>query len=245
MRRIHFDATDSTNTQARRLTAAHPGERLFVTAAVQTAGRGRQGRVWESPRGGAWLSVVWPTRQAAGAYAAASLAVAVAVRRALGEAVPELAGELRIKWPNDLLLADCKVAGILCEQIPATPSASGLLIIGVGVNVDFDLALLPPDLRHSPTTLSAAAGRPMAVDAVIDAVARHLADSMMRFESDGLSQSLLAELQASIAYVGTVRTWESPGGAVTGRVLGLDDAGRLLLDGPGGVIACETGEFAS
>jgi BirA family transcriptional regulator, biotin operon repressor / biotin---[acetyl-CoA-carboxylase] ligase len=244
MHHIHFTATDSTNSQARRLAAEHPGERLLVTAAVQTAGRGRQGRVWESPRGGAWLSFVWPTRQPPRAYAAASLAAAAAVRRALAEAAPEVAPELRIKWPNDLLLSDRKVAGILCEQIPATPPASGLLIIGVGVNVEFDLALLPPDLRHPPTTLRAAAGRSIAVDAVANEVARRLAEAMTQFESEGLSPSLLAELTASLANVGTVRTWQSAGGDATGRVLGLDDAGRLLLEGPAGVTACETGELS-
>lgn len=244
MRHIHFDVADSTNTQARRLAVERPGERLLVTAAVQSAGRGRQGRTWESPRGGAWLSLVWSTRQPPAAYAAASLAVAVAVRRALAEAAPEVADGLRIKWPNDLLLADRKVAGILCEQIPASSPASGFLIIGVGVNVDFDLALLPPDLRHPPTTLSVAAGRPIAVDAVVDAMARHLIGALTQFESEGLSASLRAELTSNLAYVGTIRTWQTAGGAVTGRVLGLDDRGRLLLESASGVIACESGEFA-
>ncbi len=244
MRRIHFDETDSTNGQARRLAAEHSGELLLVTAAVQTAGRGRQGRTWTSPPGGAWLSVVWPTQKPAAAWAGASLVAAVAVRRALCAAAPELAAQLRIKWPNDLLRADGKVAGILCEQIPGDGAKRpGCLIVGVGVNVDFDLALLPPELRHPPATLRGALERPIAVETIIDAVASQLAAALADFESNGLSQSLLDELQRSLACVGTTQTWQSPRGAVTGRVLGVDDAGRLLLQDAAGIFACETGEL--
>jgi biotin-(acetyl-CoA carboxylase) ligase len=112
------------------------------------------------------------------------------------------------------------------------------------VNVDFDLSLLPPDLRHPPTTLSAEAGQPVSVDAVIEAVTRRLVEAMTRFESEGLSLSLRAELTSNLACVGTIRTWQTAGGRVTGRVLGLDDGGRLLLESSSGVLVCETGELA-
>ena len=63
MRRIHYDIIDSTNSEARRLAAADLREPLLVTAAEQSAGRGRQGREWQSPHGGAWMSLAWPARQ--------------------------------------------------------------------------------------------------------------------------------------------------------------------------------------
>ena len=125
MRRIHFEVTESTNTEARRLAAEYPGECLLVTAATQSAGRGRHGRAWESPRGGAWLSVVWPTRQPPLAYAAVSLVAAIAVRRALLEVVDT--HRLQIKWPNDVLIDDRKVVGILCEQWPGESGDSGIV----------------------------------------------------------------------------------------------------------------------
>lgn len=242
MRRFHFDATDSTNVQARRLAAENPGELLLVTAAEQTAGRGRNGRTWHSPRGGAWLSVVWPLRGAPAAYAAASLAAAAAVRRALVDAAPELADRLRIKWPNDLLVDGRKAAGILCEQTSGGASA-GALIVGVGVNADFDAAELPADLRHPATTLLAALGRSVPVEPLIDAVAARLEDSLAEFEAQALTPKLLDELRAHLAYVGERRVWMGPQGPVISIVRGLDDAGRLLLDGPDGPIACETGEL--
>jgi BirA family transcriptional regulator, biotin operon repressor / biotin---[acetyl-CoA-carboxylase] ligase len=244
MRRFHFDSTDSTNTQARRLAADHVGEPLAVTAAVQTAGRGRQGRFWSSPLGGAWLSMAWPARREPTAYAGASLAAAAAVCRALLDVAPETDAELRIKWPNDMLLAGRKVAGILCEQLSATDGRAGTLIIGVGVNVDFDLALLPADLRHPPTTLRAATGRAIAVDAVLDAVVRRIGEALTQLDADGLTLELVDELRSRLAYVGAMQTWTSLTRSVTGCILGLDDAGRLLFEtAAGAVIACDSGEL--
>ncbi len=242
MRRIHFPVTDSTNTAARQLAAEHPGECLLVTAATQAAGRGRQGRIWQSPLGGAWLSIAWPTRQPPQAYAPVSLVAAIAVRRAL---LGVVYGErLKIKWPNDVLIDDRKVVGILCEQWPSENGNPGVLVIGIGVNVDFDLALLPPDLRHPPTTLSQAIGRAVPVDAVIDAVAEQVATALEEFEATGLNAELVAELRGCLAYVGTERSWQTPRGEITGRVLGIDDAGRLLLEVDGQTQAHDIGEFA-
>lgn len=244
MRRIHFNSTDSTNTQARRLAAEHAGEPLAVSAAVQTAGRGRQGRAWSSPLGGAWLSVAWPARLEPPAYAGASLAAAAAVCRALLDVAPETDAQLRIKWPNDMLLAGRKVAGILCEQIPAADDRAGTLIIGVGVNVDFDLALLPADLRHPPTTLRAVTGRVIAVDAVADVLVRRISEALLELESAGLTPELIDELRSRLAYVGSTQAWTSPARTVTGCILGLDDAGRLLFEtADGAVIAYDSGEL--
>lgn len=247
MRRFHFDVTDSTNDQARRLAGSHPGEPLLVTAAEQTGGRGRQGRAWQSPRGGAWLSVVWPLDLAAN-VSGVSLAAAVAVRRALCRVAPEAAERLLIKWPNDVLLDDRKVCGILCEGFPARggdPASPGILVIGVGVNVDFDVVQLAGDLRHPATTLRSALDRSIAVDAVIDAASSELEQVLTNWDQAGLDAALIWELKAHLAYVGTERTWNGPAGPVVGRVLGVDANGRLLLQGREGQLVCEVGEFAS
>ena len=161
---------------------------------------------------------------------------------------PEVATQLRIKWPNDLLLEDRKVAGILCEQFRSSgvdATGGDLLVIGVGINVDFDLALLPSDLRHPPTTLSAAASRPVAVDETIDAVAQSIVDVMSQDQREGLGESLLDELRVRLAYVGTTCRVDTPRGSVTGRVFGVDEFGRLILESAEGFIACETGEIST
>src|SRR5690606_31193242 len=97
----------------------------------------------------------------------------------------------------------------------------GVLIIGIGINVDFDLALLPADLRHPATTLSHAIGHAVPVEPVIDAVAEQLELALTAFESDGLSGELVEELAGCLAYVGSERRWQSPQGEFTGRVIGV------------------------
>ena len=242
MRRIHFETIESTNTEARRLAAEHPGECLLVTATTQSAGRGRQGRSWESPRGGAWLSLVWPTRQPPIAYSTVSLVAAIAVRRALVDVVDS--PRLQIKWPNDLLIDDQKVVGILCEQWPGDDQTRGVIIIGIGINVDFDLALLPPDLRHPATTLSHALGQAVPVEHVTDAVAEQLEKALEDFEAAGFHAELVEELASCLAYVGMQRCWQSPRGEFTGRVMGVDAGGKLLLEVGGQIEAHDVGEFA-
>jgi BirA family biotin operon repressor/biotin-[acetyl-CoA-carboxylase] ligase len=180
MQRFHYDTIDSTSSQARRLAEEHPGERLLVTAATQSSGRGQHGRAWESPHGGAWMSIVWPLRNELRAGQPLSLLAAAAVRQALVEVVGDSRCDLQIKWPNDVLIADRKVAGILCEVTSNTTDAyrGRILIIGVGVNVNFDLAQLPEPLHLTATTLSASCGRSLNLESVIAAIARHLVDAI-------------------------------------------------------------------
>lgn len=240
MRRFHYDIIDSTNTTARQLAADYPGESLLVTSEQQSAGRGRHGRSWTSPRGGAWLSIAWPTKREASEYARVSLLVAVAVRRAVVSVVE--ATRVAIKWPNDILIDDRKTAGILCEQW--SDEKHRLLVIGIGINVDFDLAQLPQDVRHPATTLSLAAGRVIPVDDVIDAVAEEVVAVLQQFEANGTEPEVLAELSENLAYVGTIQEWQLPRETIRGRVLGIDERGRLMLETSQGTKAYEVGEFA-
>jgi BirA family biotin operon repressor/biotin-[acetyl-CoA-carboxylase] ligase len=169
---------------------------------------------------------------------------AVATLRAVRDAAPECAGRLLVKWPNDLLLDGHKVAGILCEQfLGGAGSTTAVLVVGVGVNVDLDPAQLGADLRHPATTLQAAAGRAVAVAAVIDALTRRLADALADFEVEGLSASVLGELRAHLAYAGSVQSFDLAGRIVTGRVKGVDPLGRLVLACDEGEVAFDSGEF--
>jgi BirA family biotin operon repressor/biotin-[acetyl-CoA-carboxylase] ligase len=283
MRRVHFETTDSTNSRARELWLGSAGdaferppmppsfegggfyEPLLVTAAEQTSGRGRHGRAWHSPRGGAWMSVAWPMVREPAWYAGVSLAAAAAVHRAVVDIIKKRAAldgrpasAIHIKWPNDLLIDDRKVAGILCEQFAmprghqqnaskSEAAPNGMIIVGIGVNVSFDIERLGPqaDLRHPATTLAEATGVEIVVEPIIDAIAERLVEALEDFENEGVSKSLLLYLREHLAYVGELKTWSSPRGAITGRILGLDERGRLLLQTEHGVTACDVGELRS
>jgi BirA family biotin operon repressor/biotin-[acetyl-CoA-carboxylase] ligase len=151
---------------------------------------------------------------------------------------------VQIKWPNDLLIGDRKAAGILCEQVLGG-AARNVLIVGAGINVDFDLELLGPEaeLRHPATTLAAAFGRTVGVEEVIESVAGRLVEALQAYEREGFSAAMLAELQEHLAYVGAVRTIASPTGSVTGRVVGINGDGQLLLQTDRGMESVVNGEW--
>lgn len=110
---------DSTNAALMR-RAALDATPAALLAEAQTAGRGRRGKAWQSPPGAnLYLSLAWPIRDAAGL----SLAVGVACAEALR--LPQV----RVKWPNDLMVGDCKLGGVLIEL------AGGIAVIGIGLNV--------------------------------------------------------------------------------------------------------------
>lgn len=137
-----------------------------VVAEEQAGGRGSRGQRWSSPRGGLWLSVLF--RPVA---AAAPELLAVRAGLAVAAALDELGGlpPVRLKWPNDVVVADRKVGGILCE---AQWAGSRLLatVIGVGINVTNDV---PPDARMP--ALALAAWRPgLTVEQVLAPVLAHL-----------------------------------------------------------------------
>jgi BirA family biotin operon repressor/biotin-[acetyl-CoA-carboxylase] ligase len=126
--RLHLRETTSTNAVARELAASGAPHGTLVTAAAQTAGRGRHGRAWASAPGSLLLSLVIgdPDRY---------------LPLRAGLAVADLAGPAaRVKWPNDVLLRGRKVAGVLVEGRPV----EGWAVLGIGVNAAVDPSALPP-----------------------------------------------------------------------------------------------------
>jgi BirA family transcriptional regulator, biotin operon repressor / biotin---[acetyl-CoA-carboxylase] ligase len=215
--RLHLRRVDSTNARARELAVAGAPHGTLVTAAEQTAGRGRQGRVWSAPAGrGLLMSVLlrdWPRLLPLGA--------AVAVAETVG-------GEAAIKWPNDVLLRDHKVGGILAEGRPQ----DGWMVLGIGLNVALRPNELPPDLRGTAATMGL---EPTDVEPTL---ARLLA-GLERWLAAG-EPEVLGAWRARDALTGRAVAWA--GGA--GTAVGVDEDGRLvveLADG-GGRAALDAGE---
>jgi BirA family biotin operon repressor/biotin-[acetyl-CoA-carboxylase] ligase len=213
--RIHFRAVDSTNERARALAAAGAPHGTLVTAGQQSAGRGRQGRVWSAPPGQALLC---------------SLIVREPPRLlplATGAAVATVAGsEARIKWPNDVLVDGRKVAGILVEARPQELWA----VVGVGVNVAVSLAQLPAELRARAGTLGLS---PDAVEGWLERLLEVLSRWIQASEDE-----VLGFVRKHDAVLGRRVRWS--GGAGTGA--GIDGDGRLLVATDGGQVALEAGE---
>ena len=214
--RLHLRATTSTNDRARELAQGGAPHGTLVTAAQQTAGRGRQGRTWSAPPGRALLVSVVVRDPPALLPLAAALAVA------------EVAGAgAQIKWPNDVLLDGRKVAGILAEGRPQ----DGWAVLGIGLNVALRIEDLPPELQDTAGTL----GREPTdleptLELLLDALERALALD---------DAALLDGYRARHALRGREVAWA----AGHGRAAGIDGTGRLVVELPeGGRTALSAGE---
>jgi len=205
--RLHLRTTDSTNDRARVLAAAGAPHGMLVTAGEQRAGRGRQGRTWSAPAGRALLASL----VLRDVPALLTLASAVAVADVVGE-------RASIKWPNDVLLDGRKIAGILAEGRPQENWA----VLGIGINVAVREHDLPAEVGARATGLGLGpADVELTLAALLAALELRLAQA---------PAAVLAAYRERDALRGREVRWEHGAGVAAG----LDEAGRLLVDLPGG-----------
>jgi BirA family biotin operon repressor/biotin-[acetyl-CoA-carboxylase] ligase len=139
----------STNTLAKFLSETGAENGTVVIAEKQTAGKGRSGKAWESPLGGVWLSIILTPDVNHSNLPFITLATGVAVAKAL-EKIGIKNSE--IKWPNDIIINDRKVCGILTEAMTKL-NAIESVIIGVGIDVNVNYDQLPEELQEITTTV--------------------------------------------------------------------------------------------
>jgi BirA family biotin operon repressor/biotin-[acetyl-CoA-carboxylase] ligase len=176
----HHPRIDSTNARAGAWAEAGAPHGAVVTADAQLAGRGRRGRSWASPPGlHLFASVVVRPPRTGPTFGALGLAVAVALR----DALPAVSRDVRIKWPNDLLVAGRKLAGILCEARwqGSTPE----LVVGFGINVK---RWTPPaELEDVATTLEAQGAEVLGRATILAGLLGSLEDTLDAFFADGFA----------------------------------------------------------
>lgn len=243
-RRFDVDVLDScASTNAELLARAEAGAAsgTVLVANEQTAGRGRRGRSWiASPGDSLTFSLLW--RFAAGtAPAGLSLAVGLAVARAL-EKVPggkqsAGAGDTALKWPNDLLRNRRKLGGILVELLPGAPHAA---VIGIGINLHLPAAM-PPDLRAASAALELPAADESALYAALLA---ELLATLEQFAAAGfaaLRDDWVARHAFQDAPVLLSADFAAPR---EGICRGVDTDGALLLETATGIERVLSGEVS-
>ena len=208
----------------------------MVIAAEQTAGRGRRGRNWfASPGDSLTFSLLW--RFAPGtAPAGLSLAVGVAVVRALAKVG---AGEAALKWPNDILQDGRKLGGILVELLPGAPHAA---VIGIGINLHLPPGM-PGDVRAASAALCAA-GESTDENDLYAALLGELLAVLEIFAVQGfaaLRPEWLAHHAFQDAHISLVSDFDTPR---PGICRGVDSDGALLLDVDGGIERVLSGEVS-
>ena len=229
---IHFfPEIDSTNREARDRARGGAREGTVVLADFQSRGKGRLGRPWESPAGAnLYLSVILRPLIPAAAASQITLLAGVAAARALST-VSGL--ECRIKWPNDIFLRGKKLAGILAEM-EGEGSRVEFVILGIGVNVNWRREDFPVDLGATATSLHAESGKEISRAAAATELFRELEKEYTVFIREGFSARLREEWNRLSWINGKRVILTSPEGTLSGRALGLDTDGALLLvDGEG------------
>jgi BirA family biotin operon repressor/biotin-[acetyl-CoA-carboxylase] ligase len=219
-RRIeHHYTIGSTNERARQLAEEGCPEGTLVISEVQETGKGRIGRSWVSPKGGIWMSLVLKPDIRPRDAPVLTLAGGVAVT----EALSRIGVQATLKWPNDVLVNERKVCGILTEMSGEMERVH-YIVMGFGLNANFPLEDLPSEIRSRSTTLRKEMG---------EAVERKrlVADIMKGFEAvyGEAPSSIIERWKRASSTIGRTVQVVTKKGFVKGLAKDLDGTGALIV----------------
>lgn len=229
---IYYQETDSTNKRARALAAEGYPEGTIVVAEKQIEGKGRRGRSWYSPiKQGIYLSLIIrpiiPLKQ----ISRVSLLAAVAVSEALEE---ELNLKPQIKWPNDILINNRKIAGILSEAITDMDSIE-YIVIGIGININNPPEEFPDDFRTPPTSALGETQTPVSRIDLLRRLLLSFENHYTLLQKGDFTHTLEKAKSLSLVIGKEVRLDEKDM-IISGLAFDIDDNGFLLVKDQSGTI---------
>jgi BirA family biotin operon repressor/biotin-[acetyl-CoA-carboxylase] ligase len=223
-----FTALGSTNDEALAWAASGAPDFSLVAAEEQTSGRGRMGRAWFTPPGSALaFSLIMRPRPAEREHIGRFSGLGA---MALVQALHGYGLTAQVKWPNDVLLQGCKVAGILVETVWSGDEIDSL-VLGMGVNV-YPASLPPPESLTFP-----AACLQSAVPAIPtrEVLLKDILSALAALRAGLASSAFLDTWQEALAFRGeTVQVWQGSAAPLRGEVLGLQADGALLIKNSAG-----------
>jgi BirA family biotin operon repressor/biotin-[acetyl-CoA-carboxylase] ligase len=220
------EQVDSTNSLALQKTQEVSRSGYVVVAEQQLAGRGRRGRKWVSPYGcNIYCSVVWQFQNGAAALEGLSLAVGVAVARALKRSG---ADQIGMKWPNDIVWQQRKLAGILLEMIG---DAAGYcqVVIGIGINVSMAKSAELAEIDQPWTDVNTAAGVDVSRNQLLANLLSELLPTLAEFEAKGFAafRSAWSALDVMLGQDVAIQLGDQ---TIVGVAAGVGDNGSLAID---------------
>jgi len=234
---IEYDTLGSTNREAKRLGLAGAEHGTTIIAAEQTEGRGRLGRSWFSPRGGLWMSVIVRFQLEQGGSVpraidpSISLAAGVAVAEALTDIFVELGRpdvNVRIGWPNDILVDGRKIAGVLVEGC-VIENDSPFAVAGFGINLNNKAFSFPGELRNAAISVKDIVNTEYPVRKACEKLAAFFIKTIDHIQQNGIDD-VLDKWRARSAALGQEVTviphGEPPFAAIP---LDIDSKGRLIV----------------
>ncbi|HEY6188570.1 MAG TPA: biotin--[acetyl-CoA-carboxylase] ligase [Pyrinomonadaceae bacterium] len=237
---LRFATLASTNTEAARQARLGAPEGLCIVAREQTAGRGRQERVWISPAGaGLYCSILLRPRLELSSWPLITLAASLAVHDALLEACA-LATD--IKWPNDIYGRGRKLCGILAETVEHEGARA--CVVGIGINLS-DSAF-PAELREAATSIEALTGSIADAETLLEALLRAFAGRYARLQGEDGRARTLGEWTAHSSYAEGRRVRVSLAAeSFEGTTRGLEPDGALRVETNGQIRIIRAGDITS
>ncbi|MBO6110562.1 MAG: biotin--[acetyl-CoA-carboxylase] ligase [Methanobrevibacter sp.] len=221
-----FKEVMSTNTVAKFLSENDVSNGTVIISEKQSGAKGRLGKSWESPLGGIWLSLVVKPNVDHSKIPMITLATGVAVVKTLERIGIENA---EIKWPNDVMINDKKVCGILTEAITKFNSIESV-IIGVGIDANFDVNVLSEELQEGTTTLDIELGHRVNENEIIRFFLEEFERIGILFEEGGFERILKEWRKYSYSIGKIVEVREPFSKSYDGYVLGISREGALVVE---------------
>ena len=243
---VYYHETDSTNTRAKQ--AAEDGEKsgtLFITE-CQTGGRGRRGRTWESPAGsGIWMSLLLRPEIKPFDASMLTIVAAMGMKDAIEEIIGAGAGQggihCKIKWPNDIVLGDRKICGMLTEMSAETDWIN-YVVIGIGVNVnttEFD-----DSIKDTASSILLQTGSSVKRSDVVVAFARHFSRYYEEFLKECNLSGLADDDNKALINVGRDVKIVERDGSFVAKAVGIDETGSLIVEKDGDTKRIVAGEVS-
>lgn len=219
-----FPVLDSTNEYGKELAIKQPVHGTLIVADTQSAGKGRRGRVWQSPAG-TTISMSLCLEPTLGAENAAGLTLVMAL--AVTDAIREVTGaNPQIKWPNDIILNGKKICGILTELIFRDNIYA--VIIGVGMNVNTEQ--FPEEIREIASSLKAELGKEISREALITSALKYFEKYYEQYtETEDLTY-LKEQYENALANLGREVRVLDPKQPYTGFAKGITKTGNLIIE---------------
>jgi BirA family biotin operon repressor/biotin-[acetyl-CoA-carboxylase] ligase len=236
MERVYYyHQTPSTNRIAYSLARKGAEESIAVIAESQEAGRGRLGKVWQSPPGkGLYCSIIVRPHLAVEDYSKITLTAGLAV----ADVLEQITGhEMRLKWPNDVYASGKKCCGILTESSSLTEEPSKrFAIIGIGININSKLSDFPVELHEKVVSLKILTGKEFDIMRIFMQVKMMVLQKINQLQEQGFDE-ILREWRKRDMLAGRWLQWLTNSGQVVyGLCEGPDDSGRLLIKDAAGNI---------
>jgi BirA family biotin operon repressor/biotin-[acetyl-CoA-carboxylase] ligase len=235
-----LDIVRSTNTEAKDLFTKGEEEGLIVTARTQTKGRGRKDRVWLSPIGGLYFSLLLRPRLGSENAPLLGLLCACAVARSLTKLGMD---NVKLKWPNDVLIEQRKIAGILSEAVSISGETDGI-VIGIGVNQNCPVSEMPPGLQWPTTSIIDELGTETSIKSLLCSIVNEMDALLKVVEKDSSFVRILDEWRESSSTLGARVRIHEEGKTTDGVAKDIAEDGALIVETEDGLVNVLLGDVS-